>query len=182
MADEIVIGKIGLTPKGEYVPGELYDILDMVSHEGNSYVSKIQNNNVDVTNTEAWLLAAEKGDTGDTFTFEDLTTEQKEELKGDKGDTGDTGLRGPQGEQGPKGDDGEQGIQGNPGEKGERGEQGPQGEEGPKGDKGDPGDEGPQGEQGPPGDAFDINNLSDEDLKTLRNLLGIPEPEPDPQE
>lgn len=91
MADEIVIGKIGLTPKGDYVPGEFYDILDMVSHEGNSYVSKIQNNEVDVTNTEAWLLAAEKGedglsikgDKGDTFTFNDLTSEQKEELKGD---------------------------------------------------------------------------------------------------
>ena len=91
MADEIVIGKIGLTPKGEYVSGELYDILDMVSHEGSSYVSKIQNNNIAVTNTEAWLLAAKKGDEGlsikgdkgDTFTFEDLTTEQKEELKGD---------------------------------------------------------------------------------------------------
>ena len=45
-----------------------------------------------------------KGEKGDKLTFEDLTPENKKELKGDKGDKGDTGERGPQGIQGPMGD------------------------------------------------------------------------------
>lgn len=57
--------------------------------------------------------AGAKGDTGDALTFDQLTGEQKAELKGEKGDKGDTGA---------------QGIQGVPGEKGEKGD---------KGDKGD---------------------------------------------
>lgn len=81
-----VIGKIGLTPKGEYNPEIVYEILDVVSNEGNSYVSRQANNTQPLTNSEAWMLSAEKGgkgDQGNTFTFDDLTPAQKEELKGD---------------------------------------------------------------------------------------------------
>lgn len=113
-----------------------------------------------------------------TMTFEDLTPEQKESLKGDPGPAGPQGEPGPQG---PKGDPGLQGKDGEPGAKGEKGEkgdpgpEGPQGPQGPKGedgtmsfddltpeqkeslkgdkgDKGDPGPQGPQGEPGPQGD------------------------------
>ena len=89
---------------------------------------------------------AEKVENGVTLTFEDLTEEQKEELKGEQGERGEQGIpgeRGLQGEQGIPGERGQQGIQGPPGEQGERG---------PKGDTGPPGERGPQGEQGPPGE------------------------------
>lgn len=86
MAEEKVIGKIGITPKGEYNPGVIYDILDTVSHDGNSYVSRVALNTFPLDDLEAWMLSAKKGDPGikgDTFAFDDLTTAQKEELKGD---------------------------------------------------------------------------------------------------
>ena len=60
----------------------------------------------------------ETGATGAALTWDDLTEEQKAELKGETGDTGPKGDTGPQGEPGPKGDTG------------------PQGETGPKGDTG----------------------------------------------
>ena len=56
-----------------------------------------------------------KGDKGDALTWDDLTPEQKAELKGEKGDKGDQGI---QGEQGP------QGIQGEKGDKGDKGDRG----------------------------------------------------------
>ena len=42
---------------------------------------------------EQWLesLKGDKGDKGDTFTWDDLTAEQKKELTGPKGEKGDTG-------------------------------------------------------------------------------------------
>lgn len=127
----------------------------------------------------------DKGDTGDTgpagpkgeqgetgpqgpagadgkMTFEDLTVEQKESLRGPAGPQGETGPQGPQGiqgftglqgEQGPKGDKGDIGPQGPQGEKGETGPQGP------KGDKGDTGETGPQGPQGAIG-TVDKSNIT----------------------
>lgn len=96
-----------------------------------------------------------KGDTGPqgpagadgTITFEELTEEQRES------------LRGPQGEAGP------QGIQGEAGPRGPQGAQGPAGEQGPRGYMGDPGPEGPEGPagadgpQGEPGYTPYINSL-----------------------
>ena len=79
-----------------------------------------------------------------SMTFEELTPEQRES------------LRGPQGEQGPQGTQGIQGVQGLPGDRGETGPIGPegpqglQGEQGPEGPQGPQGDVGPQGEVGPP--------------------------------
>ena len=68
---------------------------------------------------EEWLESL-KGEDG-TFSFEELTEEQKLTLKGDKGDKGE------QGEKGEKGDKGDKGDQGEKGEKGDTGPQGPQG-------------------------------------------------------
>ena len=85
----------------------------------------------------------ERGADG-SVTFEDLTEEQRELLRGPQGE------QGPQGEAGPQGPRGEVGPQG---EQGAQGEQGPQGPQGPQGEKGDPGEAGPQGEQGPQGPA-----------------------------
>ena len=118
-------------------------------------------------------------------TFEELTPEQKAELKGDpgpqgpKGDQGevgpqglqgepgpqgpkgDTGEVGPQGPQGPKGDQGIQGEQGIQGLKGEQGPKGDQGETGPQGSKGDQGEQGPQGIQGPQGPQGETGSKGD---------------------
>lgn len=80
-----------------------------------------------------------------TMTFEDLTDEQRESLRGPQGEPGPIG---PQGLTGPKGDIGPTGPKGDTGLQGPIGPQGEQGLVGPKGDKGDVG---PQGEQGPVG-------------------------------
>lgn len=64
----------------------------------------------------------EKGDPGETgapLTFDQLTTEQKAQLKGDKGEPGATGATGPAG---PKGDTGATGATGPTGPKGDPGE------------------------------------------------------------
>ena len=55
----------------------------------------------------------EKGEKGDPLTFDDLTDEQKAQLKGERGERGE---RGPQGERGL------QGLQGIPGPQGEKGD------------------------------------------------------------
>ena len=104
----------------------------------------------------------EKGDPGPagkdgTVSFDELTPEQLDMLKGPKGDTGPQGPQGPQGIQGEQGQEGPEGPQGPQGETGARGPKGdtgpigPQGIQGPKGDKGETGDTGPAGEQGPIG-------------------------------
>lgn len=95
----------------------------------------------------------EKGADG-TMTFEDLTEEQREQLRGPQGIQGPQGDIGPVGPEGPQGNQGIQGVPGPEGPKGEPGEIGPEGPQGPKGDKGDRGEQGlqgPIGETGPEG-------------------------------
>lgn len=75
-----------------------------------------------------------QGPKGEPLRFEELTEEQKLELKGEKGDKGEPGTPGPKGEpfkfsdftpeqlellKGPKGDTGENGAQGIPGPQGD---------------------------------------------------------------
>lgn len=69
-------------------------------------------------------------------TFESLTDEQREGIRGDAGPVGPKGDVGPQGE---------------PGERGPEGPVGPRGPEGPEGPRGETGPPGPQGIQGPKG-------------------------------
>lgn len=99
-----------------------------------------------------------KGEDG-FIKFEELTAEQREQLRGPQGIQGE---RGPQGEVGPIGPAGPQGIQGIPGERGKDGAIGPQGpagangaqgEVGPRGEQGPQGETGPQGPMGPQGEA-----------------------------
>ena len=90
----------------------------------------------------------EQGEKGDSFTFEDLTAEQVELLRG------------------PRGFQGERGIQGEPGIAGEKGEQGEQGEQGPAGEVG------PQGPQGEKGEGFKFEDLTDEQKEELRGPEG----------
>ena len=121
-----------------------------------------------------------------TMTFEDLTDEQIESLRGPKGDTGDTGPQGPKGDtgdtgpQGPEGPQGPAGPQGEPGPKGDTGEQGPagpQGEPGPKGDMGDTGPQGLKGDQGESGATY-TPSVDEDGLLSWENNKGLENPEP----
>ena len=64
------LGKVMITPKGEYSSSKSYEILDAVSYNGSSYVSKI-NDNTSVPTSDDWQLLAQKGDIYDV-TEEDL--------------------------------------------------------------------------------------------------------------
>lgn len=80
---EIVLGKVGLTPKGSFTPSTIYEKLDVVLYEGESYVSLTDNNSFPITNISAWQLLSERGEKGDQG------IQGEEGDKGDKGDPGD---------------------------------------------------------------------------------------------
>ena len=104
-------------------------------------------------------LTGPKGDRGErgeqgpkgadgVLRFEDLTSQQRETLKGAPGPVGPVGPPGPMGPEGPIG---RQGLKGNDGPRGERGPiglTGPQGIQGPPGPVGPPGPKGSNGEPG----------------------------------
>lgn len=105
-----VLGKVSCTPKGAYVEGTNYAILDIVSHQGGSFLAmKDSPAGAPTDDGVNWMKLASPGDTG------------PQGPTGEQGPTGDTGPQGPVGETGPQG---ERGIQG------EQGETGPQGEPG----------------------------------------------------
>lgn len=58
-----VLGKVTITSKGEYDSLKSYEILDVVTYQGSSYLSKKYNNNSLPTNGDDWQLLAQKGDT-----------------------------------------------------------------------------------------------------------------------
>ncbi len=79
--------------------------------------------NVSMSNAIYRGPKGDKGDKGDdgSIVFEELTPEQKEELRGPQGIQGKQGPIGPQGPQGPAGKDGKDGIDGEPGPAGKDG-------------------------------------------------------------
>lgn len=101
-SEDRVLGRIGITLKGEYDNNKTYTKLNQVTHQGGSYTLKVAKaKGILPTNEDYWICSARPGEKGD---------------KGDKGEKGDTGAQGPQGEQGI------QGIQGEQGEKGDKGD------------------------------------------------------------
>lgn len=86
---EIQLGKVMLTPKGEYDSTKTYTRLDAVTYQGSSYVCLADTS--DAPPTANWQLLADKGATGDVG---------PQGPKGDKGDTGATGPAGPAGKDG----------------------------------------------------------------------------------
>ena len=105
---ETKIGKVAPVPKGEYSETTQYNKLDIVSMNGESWISKKPVRGVKPgTDPDSWTQLAQKGDTGPKGDTGET---------GPKGDTGDTGPRGPKGDtgdtgpQGPKGDTGAPGI------------------------------------------------------------------------
>ncbi|MBQ0112220.1 MAG: hypothetical protein KBT03_03730, partial [Bacteroidales bacterium] len=72
-----ILGKVIITNRDEYIAGRTYEMLDVVSYNGSSYISK-KNDNVAVpTNKDFWQLLAKKGDTYEV-SQEDLNKIKKE--------------------------------------------------------------------------------------------------------
>lgn len=125
-----------------------------------------------------------------TVSFDDLTDEQKEQLKGDPGPQGPAGPMGPMGPSGTKGNngaDGRNGIDGKsayelavgtgyPGSLEDwldslKGLNGEKGDKGDKGDTGPRGEVGPQGPQGLPG--VDGSKFNPEDYEGWDQVLNL---------
>ena len=97
---EIEVGAIFPLRKGEWSETADYDFLDMVMHDGSSYVCIAEDGapaGTAVTNTTYWAAIALRGEQGP---------------KGDTGPQGPTGPTGATGPQGPTGATGPQGPQG----------------------------------------------------------------------
>ena len=157
---ETILGKVSITPRGEYDPAAQYEALDFVRYQGSGFLVRQSCRGVVPVEGTYYMLAAEKGAVG---------AQGIQGAAGPRGVTGPQGAAGPQGEPGPQGEQGakgetgpqgeigpkgETGSQGLKGETGLQGETGPQGEPGPQGLKGDTGprgEPGPQGERGPQG-------------------------------
>ena len=115
-----------------------------------------------------------QGNKGQDGTFESLTPEQKEELRGHQG---------PQGQQGPRGEQGQAGVQGPAGQQGDKGQDGtfesltPEQKEelrGYQGQQGTHGIAGPQGEIGQKGQdgTVKFEDLTPEQIEELRGYQG----------
>lgn len=102
------VGPAGLTWRGEWASGSLYQVGDAVAYQGSSYIAIFANQGSTPPSSN-WMLLAGKG------------------AKGDKGDQGDTGAPGADGADGVPGAQGFQGIQGIQGPPGPTGPQGPAG-------------------------------------------------------
>lgn len=55
------LGKIAITPKGDYDNLIIYEKLDLVKKNGSSFISLIDNNSQPLSNNTAWQTVAEKG-------------------------------------------------------------------------------------------------------------------------
>lgn len=92
-----ILGKVAITPKGEFNELTEYQVLDLVTYQGSSYISLQKTTGNLPTDEEYWQLVAEKGDKGEQG-IQGVQGVQGE--KGDKGDTGATGETGPAGQDG----------------------------------------------------------------------------------
>jgi hypothetical protein len=62
----VQIGRVRPVPKGAHNQAESYQILDVVADSGNSYMAiDVVPNNTLITDTNYWMILAEKGDQGD---------------------------------------------------------------------------------------------------------------------
>ena len=80
-----ILGKVSLTPKGEYSPDTAYTALDVVSQEGSSWLVLQDVTGVAPVEGENWMLLAQKGDQGE------------QGIQGIQGLPGETGGPGPPG-------------------------------------------------------------------------------------
>ena len=83
-----ILGKVSLTPKGEYSPDTAYTALDVVNYGGSSWLALQNVTGVAPVEGEDWMLLAQKGDRGE------------QGIQGIQGIQGETGGQGPTGPQG----------------------------------------------------------------------------------
>ena len=61
------LGRVSIVPKGEWNSGNTYIRLDLVNYNGSSYIAKQDVPvNINLNNSNYWLLIAAKGEKGDT--------------------------------------------------------------------------------------------------------------------
>ena len=73
MSNRTFLGKVGMTPKGEWNNSTTYERLDIVSYEGSSYIAIAENrNSVPTDSNPNWMIGAKHGE---------FTEEQLEEFK-----------------------------------------------------------------------------------------------------
>lgn len=89
-----ILGKVAITPKGEYNSATTYQDLDLITYQGNSYLALKETTGNLPTNNEYWQLIAEKGQDGE------------------KGETGERGEKGQDGTNGKDGIDGKTPVKG----------------------------------------------------------------------
>ena len=64
------LGRVSIVPKGAWSSNNIYLRLDLVNYQGKLYIAKQDVPiNIDIENTEYWVLVTEKGDKGNTGTF-----------------------------------------------------------------------------------------------------------------
>ena len=63
-----ILGKVSLTPKGEYSPDTAYTTLDVVNYGGSSWMALKDVTGVAPAEGENWMLLAQKGNQGASFT------------------------------------------------------------------------------------------------------------------
>ena len=62
---KVNLGKVALTANGTWNNANVYDKLDIVNYNGNSYIAKTSvPSGIAITNEQYWQLLAEKGETG----------------------------------------------------------------------------------------------------------------------
>lgn len=136
---EVILGKIGITPKGLWVPEMKYDPLDIVRFNGQGYIclKSCEGINPEEGGGDTFMLISERGAKGEIGPRGEKGERGLDGAKGDKGDKGDPGAKGDKGDIGPTGPTGP------------RGATGATGPQGPAGAKGATGATGPQGPIGP---------------------------------
>ena len=63
-----ILGKVAITPKGEYNNATTYQSLDLITYDGGSYLALKETTGNLPTNNEYWQLIAEKGQDGEPGT------------------------------------------------------------------------------------------------------------------
>jgi hypothetical protein len=138
--------------QGAYNSSHVYNVDDVVTLSGSSYISLAGSNqgNEPDTSPSEWAVLAQEGATGPQGPI-GLTGPA-----GPQGTTGSTGATGPQGPAGPTGLTGATGATGAQGPAGATGAQGPIGLTGATGATGATGPQGPQGPAGTNGQSFNF--------------------------
>lgn len=74
------LGRVMPIPKGEYDSTTAYERLDIVSSNGSSYICLAPNTGQPVTNTDYYMLLAQRGTNGDVSNIDDIIADLEGEI------------------------------------------------------------------------------------------------------